>query len=231
MAVRNFARYCAMAISMLGAAASIDDVEVGRPLPPITVGNRGQPVRLDRIAGDAPIAVMLRATPITNGDCEPLYRASEKLAGDKVRLVVLNIGQQPCMAKPNIVFPADATQLVAMFPPGGSLKESWLLVVADPDGIVRVVKPFPGGSDGIGRATGMAATWEYGRQSFITNCGHCHGNDGGDTSNTGIKTLVGISRRLTGEQILTGGQQFGGVDMSAWSQSARDQLLFYIEGL
>ena len=71
----------------------------------------------------------------------------------------------------------------------------------------------------------MAATRKCDADRLITNCGHCHGNDGADTSYTGIKSLARSSRRLTGEQILEGGQQFGAVDMSSWSASAKEALL------
>ena len=170
----------------------------GRPACTDPIGDKGKPFPLGRIVQEGPVAILSRSPPITKGDCEAIYRASERLAGDKVRLVVLDIGQQPCTAKPNVVLPTDAAQLATLFPPDASIREAWRLIVADPIGSVRVLKTLPVTPDGIARAIGMAATWEYGRQSFITNCGHCHGNDGADTSYTGIKSLAGVSRRLTG---------------------------------
>lgn len=43
--------------------------------------------------------------------------------------------------------------------------------------------------------------------------------------------MAGISHRLTGPQILSGGEQFGAVDMSTWTQREKDSLLLYIQGL
>jgi len=57
------------------------------------------------------------------------------------------------------------------------------------------------------------------------------GDDGAETTYVGIKTLAGISTRMTGEKILDGGEQFGLVPISSWSQSDRDVLMQFIRGL
>jgi cytochrome c553 len=215
------------ALVFIVAASAVGPLEVGKPLPPLVLGHPPQNSRLDRMTQDGPVTLLWRKAPISEDDCETLEKANSRLAGDRLRLIVLSTGKHPCSEKAQHIFQVQPSEIAI---PDGS-GSSWFLAIADPYGIVRVVRSLSRGRAGIEQATTIATDWEGGRQSFITNCGHCHGNDGADLSYAGIKTLAGISRRMTGEQILEGGQQAGAVDMTAWSQSAKDALLLYIAGL
>jgi hypothetical protein len=107
----------------------------------------------------------------------------------------------------------------------------WRAVIVDTSGIVRVVRDIRAGGTSLKEAHELASTWEAGRLSFITNCGHCHGDDGSDTSYPNVKTMAGISTRMKPDQILEGGQTFGAVDTASWTASLKEAVLLYIEGL
>jgi hypothetical protein len=98
--------------------------------------------------------------------------------------------------------------------------------------VVRLVCAVELGSEGIPNAALLAADWESRAPVCSSrNCGHCHGTGGADASYAGMKTLARISKRKTDERILGGGQQFGAVDMTNWSKSAKEVLLLCIRGL
>jgi mono/diheme cytochrome c family protein len=105
----------------------------------------------------------------------------------------------------------------------------WWLVIVDVDRRVRLIRAFP--KENVKQLAAVAKQWNAGRQSFSTHCGHCHGDDGADTSYPNSKTLAGISQRLTPEQIIEGGENFGAVSVSTWSKADIDSLLLYISGL
>ena len=96
------------------------------------------------------------------------------------------------------------------------------MMIVDTTAVIRLIRPVDANEDGISKAAATAVEWEGGRQSFITQCGHCHGSDGADTSYAGIKTFARISKRMSDQRILEGGQEFGAVDMTSWSKSAKD---------
>lgn len=52
-----------------------------------------------------------------------------------------------------------------------------------------------------GPRVACAAEWELGRATYLARCARCHGEDGGDTSYPEIRTLKGIGRRLSREEI------------------------------
>jgi cytochrome c553 len=105
------------------------------------------------------------------------------------------------------------------------------VLVLDGDGIARL--QFHASTEDLSqkRVQRELVAWEQGRQAFSVHCGHCHGDDGAETTYVGIKTLAGISTRMTDEKILDGGEQFGLVPISSWSQSDRDVLMQFIRGL
>ncbi len=156
--------------------------------------------------------------------CSELAKAATKLAGERVRLLSVEPIAERCPDIPKIYRPA-AIEIEQ--PSAGSPR----MMIVDTTAVIRLIRPVDANADGISRAAAKAVEWEGGRQSFITQCGHCHGNDGADTSYIGIKTLERISKRMRDQRILEGGQEFGAVDMTNWSQSAKDALLLYIRGL
>jgi len=46
-----------------------------------------------------------------------------------------------------------------------------------------------------------ADEWELGRETYLSRCARCHGEDGSDTSYPDIRPLKGIGKRLTRDQI------------------------------
>jgi cytochrome c553 len=105
------------------------------------------------------------------------------------------------------------------------------VLVLDDGGIVRL--HFDASAEDLGqkRVQRELVMWEQGRQAFSVHCGHCHGDDGADTTYAGIKTLAGIATRMSTEKILDDGEQFGLVPISSWSQQDRDVLMQFVRGL
>lgn len=87
--------------------------------------------------------------------------------------------------------------------------------------------------DEAGLAALRSATnaWLQARQSYEANCGHCHGMDGAQASSPEVKSLVGITRKYPESEVLRLGAQFGGVDMTGWTDAKRESLLLYLRGL
>ena len=139
----HYIKYCVIGIAVTAAVADINDLQVGLPIPPIAIGDKGKPFPLGRIVQEGPVAILSRSPPITKGDCEAIYRASERLAGQ-------GSARRPryrttaCTAKPNVVLPTDAANSRRFSrPPDASIREAWRLIVADPIGSVRVLKTLP----------------------------------------------------------------------------------------
>jgi cytochrome c553 len=230
MGLRPCVRWLCPIGAVLGTMWAFSPMEVGKPIPPLALGIGKKTIQSERLAQDGPVAVLWRGAALAPEDCAALATADQRVSGDRVRFLVLTAESQPCEATAKYLMQVEHGQLEKLGISGRADTE-WRLVVVDPYGVVRILETLPAGRAGVERAAIVATDWEAGRQSFITNCGHCHGNDGADLSYTGIKTLAGISRRMTAQQILEGGQQSGAVDMTAWSQSAKDALLLYIASL
>jgi cytochrome c553 len=84
---------------------------------------------------------------------------------------------------------------------------------------------------GLAALRSAVNAWLQARQSFEANCGHCHGMDGAQASSPDVKSLVGITRKYPEAEVLRLGAQFGGVDMTGWTDAKRETLLLYIRGL
>lgn len=76
-----------------------------------------------------------------------------------------------------------------------------------------------------------AIAWNRGRQAFSVHCGHCHGDDGSETSYPNVKSLARITEKISDEKILTGARDFGAIDVTQWSRREQDELLLFIRGL
>ena len=196
--------------------------EIGNPLPAFTVQAEGKRIAFDRFAADAPVALFAPSAPLDTAACAELDRAMAALAGDRIRTL---IASGTCPDLKSAARPATSPSTDPF------RAASARLIVVDTFGVVRLIRPLEATAIGVRKAAAVATEWEAGRQSFLTNCAHCHGTDGADTSYAGIKTLAGISRRMSDNRILEGGRMFGAVDMSNWSQANRDALLAYIRGL
>ncbi len=215
-------KYCGIGLCAVAALAA---VKVGDPLPALKGREHGRSASMEQLPEHKPLVILSPTATISASECHELRQAAGRLAGDGVVLVVVTAEPQGCVWKEGVILVSDTAELLHIFPSKGARSDSWRIVIADPYRTVRLVAVVPTASGAITKAAEIAATWEHGRQSFIANCGHCHGDDGADTNYIGIKTLAGIFRRLPPEKILDGGQLFGAVDMSSWSRTAKDALL------
>lgn len=68
----------------------------------------------------------------------------------------------------------------------------------DEGGVVRAVEPPPETAEGI---VAFFEEWELGKKSFEWGCASCHGKDGRDTSQYGVKSLAGVGNRMSREQL------------------------------
>jgi cytochrome c553 len=209
---------------VIAAALSAQTWHAGAKAPSLQIQENGKPVPIETFVKETPAALLLLQAPLPTALCEPLQKAAATLAAERVRLVVVSATAEPSCPAVEGVFRAMAPAKAAE---SGNLR----LALVDTSAILRLTEQWPLTAASLERAAKLGADWEGGRQLFITQCGHCHGEDGTDTSYAGVKTLAGISRRMSAERILEGGQQLGGVDMSSWSQKVKDTLLLYIRGL
>lgn len=206
--------------------AGMTDIQVGQQLTPLLVRNGEKTSRLDLLAQDRSAAILLRAASLTKEECGMLAKATERLASERIKLLAVVSDLSQCGPARSVFAPVTLSDLEKL-----TSRKSWRLMTIDPAGTVRLIKEFSSEEDGVAWSVTEVSQWEGGRQVFISACGHCHGEDGADTSYAGVKSLAQITRRLTDGRILEGGQQFGAVDMSAWPQSSKDALLLYIRGL
>lgn len=71
----------------------------------------------------------------------------------------------------------------------------WLV---DDNGLLRAAEPAPETAD---RIVAFLEEWELGKKSFESSCATCHGKDGRDTTQYGVKSLAGVGNRLPREQL------------------------------
>ncbi len=218
----------ALGLALVGFAS----VKRGDPLPSMVLRDGGKRVTLMEITGDGSLVLLSPPALLTSAECSSLAVARRQLAGNRTRLVVVTASDTNCTAsKEGLFMVAPAEEISHLFGKHSGNETSWRMVIADPFKTARYVAAVPAGANAIRALVDTAANWESGRQIFSGACGHCHGDDGADTSYVGIKTLAGISQRLSGEAILDGGRQFGAVDMTTWSSETKAALLLYIGGL
>jgi thiosulfate/3-mercaptopyruvate sulfurtransferase len=60
----------------------------------------------------------------------------------------------------------------------------------------------------------------HGKTLYTTHCLRCHGEDGTDLSYPGIKSLAGVTRRMSGEEVLTRSTAFAGVQFQGETGAA-----------
>jgi hypothetical protein len=107
------------------------------------------------------------------------------------------------------------------------------VVLVDESGTVRHIATLQDSGDLLR----ITAAYDSGKQSFHFACARCHGSDGGDGTYAGIKTLRGIGRRLTRDQIAerlnsipTGANEVL-VRGHVLSRQDFDALVLYVSGL
>jgi cytochrome c553 len=188
-------------------------------------------IRLAEFAKDNPLVLVAPPRALAASDCSSLSRAREQLARDRMIFVVLVAAIPECALRDGLFLASKPEEVARLFANPSSPDPSWRLTIADTSRIVRVATMVAATQEAAATIINTARAWENGRQSFIGNCGHCHGDDGANTDYVGIKTLTGISRRLSRQEIFDAGQQFGFVETGSWSQRAKDELFLYIQGL
>ena len=105
------------------------------------------------------------------------------------------------------------------------------VLVSDGKGIVRYQRVLAATAEGVAGMGSELIAWEQGRASFSGHCGHCHGDDGTGTFFQGVKSMEGITLRMSEEKILEGGETFGAVPISTWSKGEVEALLLFVRGL
>ena len=190
----------------------------GDPPPAVMLRDGATRIKLEEIAGDMSVLLLSPPDVLAPADCLALSNARDQLARNRITLVIVATSYGDCAAsKERFLMVAGVEDIRKLFADAPEGKPRWRSVIADPFKTVRDMGTFPPSANAIASIGKRAADWESGRQIFSGACGHCHGDDGADTSYVGIKTLAGISQRLSGEAILDGGRQFGAVDMATWS--------------
>jgi cytochrome c553 len=171
-------------------------------------------------------AFLLVPTDPGGAACADAYSAMRKWKefGLHGFLVQPSTGVGCAGAPKDVVIPARDGE--GLFPrPDGR----WRLILVAPDAKVRLIRSYA--DNELARAAADGRAWDEGRSAFRLHCGHCHGDDGADTSYANIKSLAGVAGRLTQEKIIEGGQNFGAVDLASWRKSGLDALLLFIGGL
>jgi mono/diheme cytochrome c family protein len=171
-----------------------------------------------------PVVQLHLAAPPDPNTCEALRRATAKLQEFGLSGEV-HTAADSCSTAWRKQPPTNlATKL-------GANQTNFAAVIADAQGIVRYHRVFPQTPQGAAALEADLILWQQGQASFVGNCGHCHGEDGAGTFFQGIKTMSGITTRLSDEKILEGGESFGAVPISSWSKQEVDALLLFIRGL
>lgn len=147
--------------------------------------------------------------------------------GLEVTLAWTSLGQKSCGTVPVYTPGRQLREIMATSQSAAEARA----VVLDGSGVVRLDETFEASVAQIKRVADKLIAWRQGAQSFAVHCGHCHDDDGANTSHAGIKTLVGISTRMSDAKILEGGEMFGAVSIYAWKKSEVDSLLLFIRGL
>ena len=195
----------------------------GTKAPAMQIEATPKPLALEQFVQEAPAAILALKT-IPPDLCDTFKRLASAVSAERVRLVLHTSELSPPCGR------ITGVHRVASPPLDDKLTGLRLLVV-DTSATIRLSQQVPLTAQSLDGVAKLVVNWESGRQIFITQCGHCHGDDGADTSYPGVKTMAGISKRMSAARILEGGQQFGAVDMSSWSQAVKDVLLLYISGL
>jgi cytochrome c553 len=73
--------------------------------------------------------------------------------------------------------------------------------------------------------------WGTGRAVWMNYCARCHGEDGRSETYAGTKSMAGIGRRLSREEIARRTNSTGSVDMSRFTRGELEALWKYVAGL
>lgn len=73
--------------------------------------------------------------------------------------------------------------------------------------------------------------WRLGREVYDAQCARCHGSDGKLEDYPGVKSLAGIGKRSSEQQILDAVANGGRVDMSGMTPAEKHAVAVYVSGL
>jgi cytochrome c553 len=217
-------------VSLMAVAAAMEPLAPRLKVPDVTVSRgKEKPASIRSRVSDRAILILALTGSLSKQHCDALSRAARALEQSNLALAVdMDSAEDGCL--PETAYAVRSTgrdsPVRRNLEPG-----SWRAILVDNSGIIRLVRSLTANAAGLDAARQLAADWEAGRLSFITNCGHCHGDDGSDTSYPNVKSMAGIAIRMKPDQILEGGQTFGTVDTASWTPSLKEAVLLYIEGL
>ncbi|MBN9658355.1 MAG: hypothetical protein J0H49_09260 [Acidobacteria bacterium] len=183
------------------------------------------------VANGAPRAFLFLSATLSESACRALAFEMKRVRsfGLPVDLVVrTNTIPNECVGLTALVASAELQTKLKL---ADANEASALAIVVDGDGVVRFADNLRGSQGAAAHLADQLIWWDQGRQSFSVHCGHCHGDDGAETTYVGIKTLAGVSTRLSDQKIIEGGEMFGSVPTSTWSDKDRTILLQFIRGL
>lgn len=200
---------------------------LGAPVGPLrlVVGD-GVSLKLDELTENGPLLLVVMPAQSPEVICETARQAARAGAAENLQHIVAVAG--------NALMPvgcdgAKSVRLAHMME-NPTLAQPIAMIVDD-SLHVRLRRSMDGGESGWAALDASVARWFQGRQTYEANCGHCHGFDGAQASAPETKSLVGITRKYKEEKVLELGAQFGGVDMTGWSDSKKETLLSYLRGL
>lgn len=215
----------ALGMVFLGCAAGLAVAQSTQTAPTIrtlTLRQKGREISLAQFVRYSPAALIVIREPLATEACLEIGRARRRLADERVLTASLDASGKPCRLDDEIAI-VDGRTIPLGLASG--------LVIIDTGAVLRKAVPFAPTAQSLSGAAETVIRWVQGKQAFVTHCGHCHGDDGADTSYVGVKTLAGISGRMSDEKILEGGQLFGDVDITSWPSESKQILLLFISTL
>lgn len=171
---RQIALLAAMLVVATASVGAPNRIQPRNALPEVKVSRGGgTALALKSRLSERPALLLLRRGAVSMQECKTL----SKLSGDVTKAnltLILSVpdAHQGCV--PDGACKVE-TSLTAVAAVGGNDfgPEVWRVIIVDTSGIVRVVRDIPAGGIGLNKVHELASTWEAGRLSFITNCGHC----------------------------------------------------------
>lgn len=189
-------------------------------------GTDGARLRLDALTAPGPLLLLVTGSSEARETCEIAKRFST---------LPIPEGLMRMVAAPVIASPAQECKGAGAVRPariaGASISGPVIALIVDDSIHVRLrmnIEPHAAGWEALSSKVNQ---WLQGRQTYEANCGHCHGFDGAQASAPETKSLVGITRKYPETRVLELGSQFGGVDMTGWSDAKKEILLTYLRGL
>ncbi len=190
----------------------------------------GAPLRLDTLADTRPVLLVLLEDSTPQALCESIRSLANLASPNPIhRVAVLANGSAAANCGVTPAVTSATLTAASLSHPAGAVPATALII--DDSLHVRLRVSLHTDHSSWDTLQAKLAQWFQGRQTYEANCGHCHGFDGAQSSAPETKSLVGITRKYPDAKVLALGAQFGGVDMTGWSDSKKETLLTYLRGL